>query len=171
MLKLEGVRAGYGAIEVLKGIDLHVDEGEIVTLIGANGAGKTTTLMTICGLVRPRAGKVVFRGIDRGLDWVRDRYRSSLRFLLARPLLVMIAFLVCVGGTYKLIRDTPTGFIPDEDQGYIIISVQGPDGMSVTDTQKVMRKIEKILKTYPEVNHMFMISGFSLGGSGPNRER
>ncbi|HZO17006.1 MAG TPA: ABC transporter ATP-binding protein [Polyangiaceae bacterium] len=64
MLKLEGVRAGYGAIEVLKGIDLHVEEGEIVTLIGANGAGKTTTLMTICGLVRPRAGKVIFRDRD-----------------------------------------------------------------------------------------------------------
>lgn len=121
-------------------------------------------------LLKPQHGEkwVVFRAVDRGLDWVRDRYRSSLRFLLARPLLVTIAFLLCVGGTYKLIRDTPTGFIPDEDQGYIIISVQGPDGMSVTDTQKVMRKIEKILKTYPEVNHMFMISGFSLGGSGPN---
>lgn len=121
-------------------------------------------------LLKPHHGEkwVVFRAIDRGLDWVRDRYRSSLRFLLARPLLVMIAFLICVGGTYKLIRDTPTGFIPDEDQGYIIISVQGPDGMSVADTQKVMRKIEKILKSYPEVNHMFMISGFSLGGSGPN---
>jgi branched-chain amino acid transport system ATP-binding protein len=64
MLKLEGVRAGYGAIEVLKGIDLEVEEGEIVTLIGANGAGKTTTLMTICGLVRPRDGKVTFRGKD-----------------------------------------------------------------------------------------------------------
>lgn len=121
-------------------------------------------------LLKPQHGEkwVVFRAIDRSLDWVRDRYRSSLRFLLARPLVVMLAFLVCVGGTYKLIRDTPTGFIPDEDQGYIIISVQGPDGMSVADTQKVMRKIEKILKTYPEVNHMFMISGFSLGGSGPN---
>lgn len=121
-------------------------------------------------LLKPHHGEkwVVFRAVDRSLDWVRDRYRSSLRFLLARPLLVMIAFLVCVGGTYKLIRDTPTGFIPDEDQGYIIISVQGPDGMSVADTQKVMRKIEKILKTYPEVNHMFMVSGFSLGGSGPN---
>lgn len=121
-------------------------------------------------LLKPHHGEkwVVFRAVDRSLDWVRDRYRSSLRFLLARPLLVMIAFLICVGGTYKLIRDTPTGFIPDEDQGYIIISVQGPDGMSVADTQKVMRKIEKILKTYPEVNHMFMVSGFSLGGSGPN---
>jgi len=62
MLKLDGIHAGYGAIEVLKGVSLHVDEGEIVTLIGANGAGKTTTLMTICGVLRPRAGKIEFRG-------------------------------------------------------------------------------------------------------------
>lgn len=121
-------------------------------------------------LLKPHHGKkwVVFRGIDRALDGLRDGYRRVLRLLLGRPLLVAIAFLVCLGGTYKLMRDTPTGFIPDEDQGYIIISVQGPDGMSVSDTQKVMRKIETILKTLPEVNHMFMVSGFSLGGSGPN---
>ncbi len=68
MLVVEDLHAGYGAIEVLKGISLKVDEGEIVTLIGANGAGKTSTLMTICGLVPTRAGKVVFRGQDlRGI--------------------------------------------------------------------------------------------------------
>jgi branched-chain amino acid transport system ATP-binding protein len=62
MLKLDDVHAGYGAIEVLKGVSINVDEGEIVSLIGANGAGKTTTLMTICGLLRPRAGRVEFLG-------------------------------------------------------------------------------------------------------------
>jgi branched-chain amino acid transport system ATP-binding protein len=62
MLALDDVHAGYGAIEVLKGVSIHVDEGEIVSLIGANGAGKTTTLMTICGVLRPRAGRVEFRG-------------------------------------------------------------------------------------------------------------
>jgi branched-chain amino acid transport system ATP-binding protein len=67
MLKLEDVHAGYGAIEVLKGVSIHVDEGEIVSLIGANGAGKTTTLMTICGVLRPRAGRVEFRGQDLAL--------------------------------------------------------------------------------------------------------
>jgi branched-chain amino acid transport system ATP-binding protein len=66
MLELADVRAGYGNIEALHGISLTVDEGEIVTLIGANGAGKTTTLMTICGVVRPRAGAIRFRGRDIG---------------------------------------------------------------------------------------------------------
>jgi branched-chain amino acid transport system ATP-binding protein len=66
MLVLEGVRAGYGTIEVLKGIDLRVDEGEIVTLIGANGAGKTSTLMCICGILRRRGGTIRFRGENIG---------------------------------------------------------------------------------------------------------
>ncbi|HEY6562441.1 MAG TPA: ABC transporter ATP-binding protein [Polyangiaceae bacterium] len=64
MLELDDIHAGYGAIEVLKGISLHVEEGEIVTLIGANGAGKTTTLMTICGVLRASRGAVRFLGRD-----------------------------------------------------------------------------------------------------------
>ena len=62
LLKIDGVRAGYGLIEVLKGISLEVGEGEIVTVIGANGAGKTTTLMTISGVVKARGGRIVFAG-------------------------------------------------------------------------------------------------------------
>ncbi len=62
LLALEDVRAGYGPIEVLKGISLEVNEGEIVTLIGANGAGKTTTLMCVSGILRARSGRIVFRG-------------------------------------------------------------------------------------------------------------
>jgi branched-chain amino acid transport system ATP-binding protein len=62
LLELRDLHAGYGRIEVLKGISLTVDEGEIVTLIGANGAGKTTTLMTISGVLRPRSGSMRFAG-------------------------------------------------------------------------------------------------------------
>src|SRR5688500_18850273 len=62
MLTLQNVSSGYGAIEALKGIHLHVEKGEIVTLIGANGAGKTTTLRTITGLVTARSGDVLFEG-------------------------------------------------------------------------------------------------------------
>ncbi len=64
MLKITGVCTFYGAIEALKGIDLEVHQGEIVTLIGANGAGKSTLLMTICGSPRARYGHVVFEGED-----------------------------------------------------------------------------------------------------------
>lgn len=62
MLELLGVQAGYGHIQALRDVSLHVAEGEIVTLIGANGAGKSTTLMTICGLVGAQAGEIRFAG-------------------------------------------------------------------------------------------------------------
>ncbi len=64
MLKISGVHTFYGNIEALRGVDLDVGEGEIVTLIGANGAGKTTLLMTICGSPKASAGSVFFRGRD-----------------------------------------------------------------------------------------------------------
>jgi len=62
MLALSGVTAFYGAIQALRGIDLTVNEGEIVTLIGANGAGKSTLMMTICGNPRARAGQILHQG-------------------------------------------------------------------------------------------------------------
>ena len=64
LLLLDEVHASYGNIHALKGISLHVNEGEIVTLIGSNGAGKSTTLRTICGLMRARAGRILFRDQD-----------------------------------------------------------------------------------------------------------
>jgi len=62
MLTIAGVHAFYGNIEALRGVDLEVAEGEIVTLIGANGAGKSTLLMTICGAPRAASGAVLFEG-------------------------------------------------------------------------------------------------------------
>ena len=64
ILELEDVQTFYGSIQALKGISLHVGEGEIVTLIGANGAGKSTTLRSINGLNRPRKGSIRFQGKD-----------------------------------------------------------------------------------------------------------
>ena len=64
MLTISGVHAFYGNIEALKGIDLEVQAGEIVTLIGANGAGKSTLLMTVCGRPRAAAGQILFEGRD-----------------------------------------------------------------------------------------------------------
>jgi branched-chain amino acid transport system ATP-binding protein len=62
MLVLEGVDVWYGRVQALHGLNLHVDDGEIVTLIGCNGAGKSTTLRTISGLLRPRRGGISFDG-------------------------------------------------------------------------------------------------------------
>lgn len=64
LLELRGVHTYYGQIHALKGIDMTVKEGEIVALIGGNGAGKTTTLRTISGMMKPRAGQVLYAGQD-----------------------------------------------------------------------------------------------------------
>ncbi len=64
MLRLEGLRAGYGPIEALRGVDLEVRQGELVCLLGANGAGKSSTLRAISGLLRARAGRIEFDGRD-----------------------------------------------------------------------------------------------------------
>jgi branched-chain amino acid transport system ATP-binding protein len=64
LLELQDVHSYYGHIHALKGISLHVEEGEIVTLIGGNGAGKSTTLRTISGIVRARQGNVLLQGKD-----------------------------------------------------------------------------------------------------------
>lgn len=64
MLKITGVETFYGNIQALKGIDIEVSAGEVVTIIGANGAGKTTTMKTVAGLIKPKKGKIEFLGED-----------------------------------------------------------------------------------------------------------
>ncbi len=66
MLRVRSLRAGYGGVEVLKGVSLHVDPGEIVAIVGANGAGKSTLLNTIAGLARPWSGSVALGGREIG---------------------------------------------------------------------------------------------------------
>jgi branched-chain amino acid transport system ATP-binding protein len=62
MLEVRAIDAGYGDVQVLSGLSLKVEQGEIVTLLGSNGAGKTTTLRCICGIVKPRSGHVLYKG-------------------------------------------------------------------------------------------------------------
>ena len=64
MLKVDNLQVYYGAIHALQGVSFHLEEGEIVALIGANGAGKSTVLNTVSGILRPRAGSVTFEGQD-----------------------------------------------------------------------------------------------------------
>ena len=80
LLKVEDVHVYYGAIHAIKGISFEVNQGEIVTLIGANGAGKSTTLNTVVGLLRPRSGHIEFDGKSIvGFPAEQDGFTSAWR--------------------------------------------------------------------------------------------
>lgn len=78
MLTVEGLRSRYGRIEALHGIDLHIDSGEIVTIVGANGAGKTTLLRCLSGLQPISAGQIIFRGEALAITPAYKRLKRGL---------------------------------------------------------------------------------------------
>ena len=97
LLKVDDINVYYGAIHAIKGVSFHVDEGEIVTLIGANGAGKSTTLQTVSGLLHSRTGSITFAGqniggipahklVERGLAQVPEGRRIFLQMTVEENL-------------------------------------------------------------------------------------
>jgi hydrophobe/amphiphile efflux-1 (HAE1) family protein len=105
-----------------------------------------------------------------GIDWVRDRYAGGVRRLLRFAVFSLIGVLVFAGAVFGVSRLTPTGFLPEEDQGAFFIAVQLPDGASVARTSEVTKQVEALLKKNPAVEHVLSIIGFSLldGASEPN---
>jgi hydrophobe/amphiphile efflux-1 (HAE1) family protein len=116
----------------------------------------------------PRRG--IMGRVLGGIDWVRDRYAGIVRRLVRMAALSLGLVLVFAGGVFGVSLVTPTGFLPEEDQGAFFISVQLPDGASVARTSKVTKEVEDLLKQMPEVEHTLSIIGFSLldGASEPN---
>jgi hydrophobe/amphiphile efflux-1 (HAE1) family protein len=105
-----------------------------------------------------------------GIDWVRDRYAGGVRRLVRMAALSLVLVPVFVGGIFGVSLLTPTGFLPEEDQGAFFISVQLPDGASVARTSEVTKQVEDLLKQMPAIEHTLSIIGFSLldGASEPN---
>jgi hydrophobe/amphiphile efflux-1 (HAE1) family protein len=116
----------------------------------------------------PRRG--IMGRVLGGIDWVRDRYAGGVRRLVRLATLSLVLVLVFAGGVFGVSLLTPTGFLPEEDQGAFFISVQLPDGASVARTSEVTKQVEALLKQMPAVEHTLSIIGFSLldGASEPN---
>ena len=123
MLKVEDLHVYYGSIHAIKGISFEVNEGEIVTLIGANGAGKSTTLNTVAGLLKPRTGSVEFEGksllgvpahkiVSRGLALCPEGRRIFLQ-LTVQENLEMGAY-TQTGGIAESLEKVYTHFPPPE---------------------------------------------------------
>jgi len=155
MLQIDDIHAGYGPIEVLKGVSLRVERGEIVTLIGSNGAGKTTTLMCISGLNRIRSGRIVFDGqeihrvpadqlVRRGLAQVPEGRKIFPRLTVLENL-QMGAF----------IRDDPKGVLDDMEKVYQLFPVlkdrQSQMGGTLSGGEQQMLAIGRALMCRPKM--------------------
>jgi HAE1 family hydrophobic/amphiphilic exporter-1 len=106
-----------------------------------------------------------FARINWILDLVRTVFGRTLDVLLKLKVLVVIAFIGSLVLTACLYAKIPTGFLPDEDVGYFMIIVQGPDGVSLDYTSKVVSKVEACARKIPEIAGVFAVGGFSFNGT------
>ena len=98
----------------------------------------------------------------RRIDNIRDGYAAIVRRLVRVSVLGIVAILASAAGVYFLSLRTPTGFLPEEDQGAFFISVQLPDGASVIRTREAVKQVEAALKQMPQIKNIFAIVGFSI---------
>jgi hydrophobe/amphiphile efflux-1 (HAE1) family protein len=138
----------------------------VAMLISAINA--LTLSPALCGVFLRHGGprRGIMGWIGRRIDNVRDGYANVVARLLRVGVLAVLLVLVCFGGIYGLTLRTPTGFLPDEDQGAFFVAVQLPDGASVTRTREVVTRIEGIAKGIPQIQNVLAIVGFSLLDSG-----
>ncbi len=110
-----------------------------------------------------------FRGIEHVIHRTTVLYTASARRAIRLRYLVLVVFFLGLAATYVVYKRIPTGFVPDEDQGYFIVNVQAPQGASLEYTSLAMRQVEGILGKLPDVEGTFAIMGFSFTGNGPNK--
>jgi HAE1 family hydrophobic/amphiphilic exporter-1 len=109
-----------------------------------------------------------FNAINRFIDRTREGYSHNVSSLLKRKGIVLGIFSLALVLTYGIYTIVPSGFLPDEDQGYFITIVQAPEGVSLEYTEKVLEQAEGIMKEVPEIESIFAVGGFSFSGATPN---
>jgi len=109
-----------------------------------------------------------FKRVDRVLGAINNGYVRALRTVLRFEVVALILFAAGLGLAYFVFRHVPQGFVPNEDQGYLIVAIQAPTGASLDYTRKIGEQVSAITKNIPEVRGTFAIAGFSFGGATPN---
>ncbi|BBD65287.1 transporter [Nostoc commune NIES-4072] len=133
-----------------------------------------TLTPSLCGVLlrqeqqAPRWIGWLFDLINRFLEWVRSSYERSLTWMVRFKSIVIGLFIVSLGMTAWLYTTVPTAFLPDEDEGYFITIIQGPQGVSLQYTSDVMAQVEKEILPLPEVLGTFAVGGFGFSGSTAN---
>ncbi|ATL49413.1 hydrophobe/amphiphile efflux-1 family RND transporter [Chitinophaga caeni] len=107
-------------------------------------------------------GKRFFTAFNAGFNVMTAKYTRSLQFLVRRKWWALAGLALVTVATVWMVRKTPTGFIPTEDQGFIVYSVSMPAGSSLERTKKVVSKVEGIMKRFEAVNHYLSVSGLNI---------
>jgi HAE1 family hydrophobic/amphiphilic exporter-1 len=109
-----------------------------------------------------------FRNVERILGAINNGYVRALRAFLRFEVVALILFAGGLGLAYYVFGKVPQGFVPTEDQGYLIVAIQAPTGASLDYTRQIGKQVSAITKNIPEVRGTFAIAGFSFGGATPN---
>ena len=131
-----------------------------------------TLTPALAGILLSRVEKpkgLFFRGVNRVIDGGTAFMVTGLRRLIRARAVVALVFVVLLGTTYWVYQRVPTGFVPDEDQGYIFILIQAPQGASLEYTMNIERQVEQVLAKMPDIEHVFGVGGFSFAGAGANQ--
>lgn len=134
-----------------------------------SGFNSLTLTPALCALfLRPSSEKkfAFYRIFNKGYDWLVSVYVSVITRLIRRPIFTTVVFLLLSTAAIVLFLRWPTSFIPDEDQGYFIVSVQLPQASGLQRTEEVTARVGKLLGEYPEVVSCTGINGYSVMGGG-----
>jgi hydrophobic/amphiphilic exporter-1 (mainly G- bacteria), HAE1 family len=141
-----------------------------VAISAFNALTLTPALSAILlGHHRERAQGRIFRAFNRVVESGTNAYSKTVRGVIGWRFAAVLVFFALLGVTYWIYQKVPRGFIPEDDQGYIIVIVQSPQGASLDYTKNICTQVVKVLTGVQEVDSIFSITGFSFSGSAPNR--
>ena len=141
-----------------------------VSISAFNALTLTPSLSAILlGRHRERAEGWFFHQFNRMVTGGTALYRNALRHIIGWRFAVVLLFFVALGMTYWIYNRVPRAFIPEDDQGYIIVVVQAPQGASLQYTTDICSKVEEIISHVPDIAGAFSLPGFSQFGAAPNR--
>ena len=122
-------------------------------------------------LLKPESGKknIFFRGVEHIIHRATGYYVYSAKKALRMRYLILVVFFAGLAATYLVYKIVPTGFVPDEDQGWFMITVQAPQGASTEYTSQAMRQVEVVIAKEKDIVGAFSVIGFSFTGNGSNK--
>jgi The (Largely Gram-negative Bacterial) Hydrophobe/Amphiphile Efflux-1 (HAE1) Family len=141
-----------------------------VSISAFNALTLTPALSAIfLGKHRERAKGIFFRWFNKGVEAGTNAYRRSIEYVLEWRVVSVVAFLATLGLTYWIYSRVPTAFIPEDDQGYLMVVVQSPQGASLEYTANICTQIESAVLNLPDIEGTFSVIGFGFSGNASNR--